>query len=80
MAGLTAAAYLARDGCQVDVLEQAGHIGGVHEIGFRDFSPAPDAAYWWPTLTVVDGTIEQAPERAEEVIAQARRYADTYLR
>ncbi|HNS50205.1 MAG TPA: NAD(P)/FAD-dependent oxidoreductase [Anaerolineae bacterium] len=29
MAGLTAAAYLARDGCQVDVLEQADHIGGV---------------------------------------------------
>ncbi len=29
MAGLTAAAYLARDGCQVDVYEQADHIGGV---------------------------------------------------
>ena len=29
MAGLTAAAYLARDGCQVDVFEQADHIGGV---------------------------------------------------
>ena len=28
-AGLTAAAYLARDGCQVDVFEQADHIGGV---------------------------------------------------
>jgi len=29
MAGLTTAAYLARDGCQVDVYEQADHIGGV---------------------------------------------------
>ena len=29
MAGLTAAAYLAKDGCQVDVYEQADHIGGV---------------------------------------------------
>jgi prolycopene isomerase len=29
MAGLTAAAYLARDGCEVDVFEQADHIGGV---------------------------------------------------
>ncbi|MGQ9571984.1 MAG: phytoene desaturase family protein [Dehalococcoidia bacterium] len=29
MAGLTAAAYLARSGCQVDVFEQAGRIGGV---------------------------------------------------
>src|SRR3972149_7621295 len=29
MAGLTAAAYLARDGSAVDVFEQADHIGGV---------------------------------------------------
>ena len=29
MAGLTAAAYLARDGCDVDVYEQADHLGGV---------------------------------------------------
>jgi len=29
MAGLTAAAYLARDGCEVDVFEQADRIGGV---------------------------------------------------
>jgi len=29
MAGLTAAAYLARDGCDVEVFEQADHIGGV---------------------------------------------------
>jgi phytoene dehydrogenase-like protein len=29
MAGLTAAAYLARDGCDVDVYEQADHVGGV---------------------------------------------------
>jgi protoporphyrinogen oxidase len=28
-AGLTAAAFLARDGCEVDVFEQAPHIGGV---------------------------------------------------
>jgi phytoene dehydrogenase-like protein len=29
MAGLTVAAYLARDGCEVDVFEQDDHIGGV---------------------------------------------------
>ena len=28
-AGLTAAAFLAREGCEVDVFEQAGHVGGV---------------------------------------------------
>jgi hypothetical protein len=53
---------------------------GVHEAAFRDFRLAPDAPYWWPTLTVVDGTLERASERVEEVIAQAKRYADTYLR
>jgi hypothetical protein len=52
---------------------------GVHELGHNDFRLAPDAPHWWPTLTVVDGTIERAPERVEEVIAQARRYAAQYL-
>ena len=37
-AGLTAAAFLARDGCEVDVFEQVPHIGGVtstiHREGF----------------------------------------------
>ncbi len=52
---------------------------GVHELGYRDFRLAPDEPYWWPTLPVVDGTIERAPERAEEVIAQAKRYVKEYL-
>jgi phytoene dehydrogenase-like protein len=44
MAGLTAAAYLARDGCEVDVFEQADKIGGVtatmHREGFSwDLGP-----------------------------------------
>ena len=52
---------------------------GVHEFGFVGFRLAPDAEYWWPTVTIVDGTIEKAPHRVEEVIAQARRYAETYL-
>ncbi|MBN1534448.1 MAG: NAD(P)/FAD-dependent oxidoreductase [Spirochaetes bacterium] len=36
MAGLTAAAHLAMDGCQVKVFEQAGHIGGVTATFERD--------------------------------------------
>jgi hypothetical protein len=52
---------------------------GVHELGHRDFRLAPDEPYWWPTLPVVDGTIERASERAEKVVAQARRYAEEYL-
>jgi hypothetical protein len=53
---------------------------GVHEIGSREFALAPDEPYFWPTLTVVDGTIDRAAGRVEEVIAQAKRYAETYLR
>ncbi len=53
---------------------------GVHEAGFREFRLAPDAPYFWPTLTVVDGTIERAMDRVEEVIAQAKHYAEAYLR
>ncbi len=52
---------------------------GVHELGRNSFRLAPDAPYCWPTLTVVDGTIERVPDRVEEVLAQARRYADRYL-
>ncbi|HSP56431.1 MAG TPA: NAD(P)/FAD-dependent oxidoreductase, partial [Dehalococcoidia bacterium] len=36
MSGLTAAAYLARDGCEVDVFEQAVNIGGVTTTVRRD--------------------------------------------
>ncbi len=53
---------------------------GVHELGHNPFRRAPEAPYWWPTLTVVDGTIERAPERVEEVIQQAKRYAEQHLR
>ena len=35
-AGLTAAAFLARDGCEVDVFEQAPHIGGVTSTIHRE--------------------------------------------
>lgn len=48
---------------------------GVHEAGHTEFRLVPDAPHWWPTLTVVDGTLERAPEKAEQVITQARRYA-----
>ncbi len=52
---------------------------GVHELGHNAFALAPDAPHVWPTLTVVDGTIEQAPERVEEVIAQAKRCVNDHL-
>lgn len=52
---------------------------GVHEAGHTGFGLVPDAPHWWPTLTVVDGTLERAPEKAEQVIAQAKGYAEKYL-
>ncbi len=48
---------------------------GVHEAGHTPFRLVPDAPHWWPTLTIVDGTLERAPDKAEQVIAQARQYA-----
>jgi hypothetical protein len=52
---------------------------GVHEAGYTSFGLVPDAEYWWPTVTIVDGTLNAAPEKVEQVIDQAKRYARTYL-
>jgi len=52
---------------------------GVHEAGYTPFRPVPRAAHWWPTLTIVDGTLEGGREGADLVIAQAREYALEYL-
>jgi hypothetical protein len=52
---------------------------GVFEGGFREFQPPPEAAHLIPTLTVVDGTLERAPDRVEQILEQARRYAATRL-
>jgi hypothetical protein len=52
---------------------------GVHEAGYTGSGLVPDARHWWPTVTIVDGTIEAAPQQVEKVIEQAHRYAQTYL-
>ncbi len=52
---------------------------GVHEAGYTSFGLVPDAQHWWPTVTIVDGTLKEAPEKVEQVIEQAKRYARTYL-
>ena len=52
---------------------------GVHEAGYTGFIQVPEARHWWPTLVVVDGTLERAPEKAEEVIGAALRYAERWL-
>jgi hypothetical protein len=52
---------------------------GVHEAGHTGFGLVPDARHWWPTVTIVDGTLTAAPEKVEQVIEQAKRYARAYL-
>jgi len=52
---------------------------GVHEAGTTGFGTVPDAAHWWPTVTIVDGTLERAADKVEQVIEQARQYARRYL-
>jgi hypothetical protein len=52
---------------------------GVFEGGWREFQMVPDVFYAIPTLPVVDGTLEKAPEKVERVLEQARRYAREYL-
>lgn len=52
---------------------------GVHEAGVTGFWQVPEERWWWPTVTVVNGTLERAPERVEEVIARANAYVRRWL-
>jgi hypothetical protein len=52
---------------------------GVHEAGTTGFFQAPNERHWWPTVTIVDGTLEKAGEAVEAVVAQAIEYARRFL-
>lgn len=53
---------------------------GVHELGTnRAAWRAPLRKGVWPTLTLVDGTLERAPERVDEILEDARQYAEQFL-
>jgi hypothetical protein len=52
---------------------------GVHEAGTTGFFLVPEGRHFWPTVTVVDRTLERAPEKVEQVIEQAKNYARRYL-
>jgi hypothetical protein len=52
---------------------------GVHEAGRTGFGLVPEAKHWWPTVTIVDGTLERAADQVERVIEQAKEYARRYL-
>ncbi len=53
---------------------------GVFEGGYQPFKLVPDSPYLIPSLIVVDGTLEKAPERVEMVIEQARRWTEKYVK
>ena len=52
---------------------------GVHELGTNPWMLPELREDLWPTVTFVDGTIEEAPERVEQVIELAKQYADRFL-
>jgi hypothetical protein len=53
---------------------------GVHELGTNLVEwKAPLRKSVWPTATIVDDTIERAPERLEEIIYDAKQYAERFL-
>ena len=52
---------------------------GVHEMGTHPWEMPELRKDLWPTVTFVDGTIENAPDRVEQVIDLAKRYAEEYL-
>lgn len=53
---------------------------GVHELG-TNFTQwrTPLRKGLWPTVTIVDHTLEQAADRVEEIISDAREYARRFL-
>lgn len=59
--------------------DPARHSTGVHEQGVNPEWRAPLRKGVIPTLTIVDGTLENAPERVREIIEDAKKYAKEFL-
>lgn len=52
---------------------------GVHELGYSNIQSCPLRKGILPTITIVDGTLEKAPQKADEIFKAANRYAELYL-
>ncbi len=53
---------------------------GVHELGTNDVQwRVPLRKGLWPTATIVEDTLEKAPEKVEMIIEDAKEYARQYL-
>lgn len=53
---------------------------GAHELGYNPIQRCPLRKGIIPTITIVDGTLEKAPEAAAEIFEDAREYARLYLK
>mgnify|MGYP002581170697 FL=1 len=52
---------------------------GVHELGYNPIRRCPLRKGIIPTITIVDGTLEKAPEEAAVIFEDAKRYAQMFL-
>jgi hypothetical protein len=52
---------------------------GVHELGYNAETRTPPRKGVIPTVTIVDDTLEKAPDRVEEIIQDAKAYAARFL-
>ncbi len=52
---------------------------GVHELGYNSIQGSPYRESIIPTISIVDGTIENAGEEVMEIINQAKAYAKDFL-
>ena len=53
---------------------------GVHELGYNPIKKCPLRKGIIPTITIVDGTLEKAPDAAAEICKDANSYAELYLK
>lgn len=52
---------------------------GVHELGYNPITRAPLRRAIIPTVTIVEDTLEKAPNAVEEIVGDAREYAARFL-
>lgn len=53
---------------------------GVHELGNNPITRCPLRKGIIPTITITDGTLDNAPAAAAEIFSDANRYAELYLK
>lgn len=59
--------------------DPAFHSSGVHEAGYVTAWRLPVRRGVIPTLGVVDGTLDAAPDRVSQIVDDAHEYADRFL-